>query len=75
MNEKKYEKLMAQEREERCSYSQHILEFMKIPAYLFDESPLFCKVSEIGGYRTHSMMGPYKRGIVSPGLYAICAGL
>lgn len=37
MNEKKLEKMMAQEREERRSDSQYILEFMKIPAYLFDE--------------------------------------
>ena len=143
MSEKKLEKLMAQEREERRSDSQYILEFMKIPAYLFDESPaydpdekfrlssihemmesdkdlvidweavsvtyytslnlkfafyefplpieepqayygmavkykgqplvyytlemasgfespLFCKVSDIGGHRTHNLMGPYE---------------
>ena len=41
MNEKKLEKLMAQEQEERRSDSQYILEFMKIPAYLFDESPVY----------------------------------
>ena len=41
MSNKKIKRHLVQEQEERRSDSQYILEFMKIPAYLFDESPLY----------------------------------
>lgn len=41
MKEKTFEKRLAQKLEEQRSYSQYILEFMKIPASLFDEQPLY----------------------------------
>ena len=41
MKEKEIEKRIAQEQEERRSDSQYVLEFMKIPAYLFDQSPSY----------------------------------
>jgi len=41
MKENEIEKRMAQELEERRSDSQYVLEFMKIPAYLFDQSPSY----------------------------------
>ena len=41
MKEKEIEKRLAQEQEERRSDSQYVLEFMKIPAYLFDQLPSY----------------------------------
>ena len=56
MSEKKLEKMMAQEREERRSDSQYILEFMKIPAYLFDESPAYDPDEKFRLSSIHEMM-------------------
>ena len=56
MSEKKLEKLMAQEREERRSDSQYIPEFMKIPAYLFDESPAYDPDEKFRLSSIHEMM-------------------
>jgi hypothetical protein len=41
MNEKKFEKRMAEELEEYRSDSQYYLEFRVIPAYLFDQLPWY----------------------------------
>ena len=41
MSDRKIKRHRFEEEEERRSHSQYILEFMKIPAYLFDESPSY----------------------------------